>query len=100
VILSDPRHSVADPRITPAYTHRRTVPTGVGVTGVCVMLRTRRVLLLPASLAGRAAWEVAMPGTRYAELLPADMDSKRLMADGHQRRGRISGVKQLVMVMC
>jgi hypothetical protein len=28
VILPGPRHSVADPRITPGYTHRRTVPTG------------------------------------------------------------------------
>ena len=28
VILSSPRHSIADPRITPGYTHRRTVPSG------------------------------------------------------------------------
>jgi len=26
VILPGPRHSAADPRITPGYTHRRTVP--------------------------------------------------------------------------
>jgi hypothetical protein len=29
VILSGPRHSVADPQITPRYTRRRTVPLGV-----------------------------------------------------------------------
>jgi hypothetical protein len=36
--------------------------TGSGRPGsASVMLRTRRVLLLPVSLAGRAAWEVALP---------------------------------------
>jgi hypothetical protein len=33
VILSSPRHSVADPRITPSYTRRRTVPVAMARRG-------------------------------------------------------------------